>query len=71
MLELTMKEISVKAYKIVGLKESIPYIVQAIRQDIVTFNHASNVHVFSSLASIFNSNSHQYIKHPANFDKEA
>ena len=26
---------------------------------------------FSSLASIFNSDSHQYIKHPRNFHKEA
>ena len=39
-------------------------------QGIVTDNHASNVHAFSSLASIFNSDSHQYIKHLSNFDKK-
>ena len=37
---------------------------------IVTDNHVSNVHAFSSLASIFNSDSHQYTKHPGNFDKK-
>ena len=37
---------------------------------IVTDFHASNVHAFSSLASTFNSDSHQYIKHPGNFDKK-
>ena len=37
---------------------------------IATDNHASNVHAFSSLASIFSSDSHQYIKHPRNFDKK-
>ena len=82
---------------IVGLKESIPYIVQAIPevkfsgewladkmsncivgltsaefcvQCTVTDSHTSNVHVFSSLASIFNSDSHQYIKHSRNFDRK-
>ena len=39
-------------------------------RSIVTDNHASNVHVFSSLTSIFNSNSHQYIKHPGHFYKK-
>ena len=33
---------------------------------IVTDNHTSNAHAFSSLTAI-NSNSHQYIKHPRNF----
>ena len=37
---------------------------------IVTDNHASNVHAFSSLAAILNSDSHQYIKQPGNFDKK-
>ena len=82
---------------IMGLKESIPYIVQAVPEvkfgvewlvekisnciddltsaefcvrGIVTDNHASNMHAFSLLALIFNSNSHQYIKHPGNFDKK-
>ena len=82
---------------IVGLKELIPYIVQAIPEvkfsgewladkmsyciddltsvdfcvrGIVTDNHASNVHAFSSLTAIFNSDSHQYIKHPGNFGKK-
>ena len=82
---------------IMGLKESIHYIVQAIPevkfsrewladkmsncidnltstefcvQGIVTDNHASNVHTFSLLAKIFHSDSHQYINHPGNFDKE-
>ena len=39
-------------------------------RSIVTDNHASNVHAFSSLTSIFNSNSHQYIKHPGHFYKK-
>ena len=39
-------------------------------QGIVTDNHASNVHAFSLLAKIFHSDSHQYINHPGNFDKE-
>ena len=78
---------------IVGLKESIPYIVQAIPEvkfsgewladkmsnciddltsaefcvrGIVTDNHASDAHAFSSLTAI-NSDSHQYIKNPGNF----
>ena len=85
------------AFMIVGPKESIYYIVQAIPevkfsrewladkmsncinnltstefsvQGIGTDNHASNVHAFSSLAKIFHSDSHQYINHPRNFDKE-
>ena len=85
------------AFMIVGLKESIPYIVQAIPEvkfsgewladkmsnciddltsaefcvrGIVTDNHASNVHGFSSLTAIFNSDSHQYINHPGNFSKK-
>ena len=80
-----------------GLKELMPYIVQAIPEPnfsggwladkmsnciddivseeycvrgIVTDNHASKVHEFSSLAAIFNSDSHQYTKHPGNFDKK-
>ena len=81
------------AFMIVGLKELIPYILQAIPEvkfsgewlademsnciddltsaefcvrGIVTDNHASNVHAFSSLTAI-NSDSYQYIKHPRNF----
>ena len=37
---------------------------------IVTDNHTSNQHAFSSLAAIFNSDSHQYINHPGNFGKK-
>ena len=37
---------------------------------IVTDNRTSNVHAFSSLAAIFNSDAHQYIKHPENFYKK-
>ena len=37
---------------------------------IVTDNHASNVHAISSLTAIFNSDSHQYIKHPENLGKK-
>ena len=70
---------------IVGLKESIPYIVQGIPefnfsdewladkmsdctdltsaefcvQGIVTDNHTSNIHAFSSLTAILNFDSHQ------------
>ena len=33
-------------------------------------NEASNVHAFSSLTAIFNSDSHQYINHPGNFGKK-
>ena len=82
------------AFMIVGLKESIPYIVQAIPEvkfsgewladkmsnciddltsaefcvrGIVTDNHASNVHAFSSLTAIFNSDSHQCINHPEGY----
>ena len=85
------------AFIIVGLKESIPYIKQAVPEvkfsgelladkmsncvddltsaefcvrGIATDNHTSNVHAFSSLDVIFNSDSHQYIKHPGNFDKK-
>ena len=36
-------------------------------QVIVTDNQASNFLAISSLALIFSSNSHQYIKHPGNF----
>ena len=36
---------------------------------IVTDNHASNVHAFSSLTVIFNFDSHQYIDHPGIFGK--
>ena len=72
-------------FVIVGLKESIPYIVQGIPefnfsdewladkmsdctdltsaefcvQGIVTDNHTSNIHAFSSLTAILNFNSHQ------------
>ena len=85
------------AFIIVGLKESIPYTVQAILEvkfscewladkmsnciddltsaefcvrGIVTDNHSSNVHPFSSLVAMFNSDSLQYTKHPGNFDKK-
>ena len=85
------------AFMIMGLKELIPYIVQAIPEvklsdkwladkisnciadltsaefcvrGIATDNHASNVHALSSLASIFNSNSHQYIKHSENLTRK-
>ena len=37
---------------------------------IFTDNHASNVHAFSSVTAIFNSDSHQYINHPGNFGKK-
>ena len=37
---------------------------------IVFDNHASNVHAFSSLTAIFNSDSHQYINHQRNFGKK-
>ena len=84
-------------FMIVGLKESISYIIQAIPEvkfsgewladkmsnciddltsaefcvrGIVTDNHASNVHAFSSLTAIFNSDSHQYINHTGNFGKK-
>ena len=77
-------------FMIMGLEESISYIVQAIPevkfsgerlankmsnctdnltsaefcvQGIVSDNNPSNVHAFFSLAAMFNSNSHQYIKH--------
>ena len=82
---------------IVGLKESIAYILQAIPEvklsgewladkmsnyiddltpaefcvrGIVTDDRSSNVHAFSLLVAMFNSDSHQYIKHPGNFDKK-
>ena len=82
------------AFMIVGLKESIPYIVQAIPEvkfssewladkmsnytddltsaefcvrGIVTGDHASNVHAFSSPTAIFNSDSHQCINHPEGY----
>ena len=38
---------------------------------IVADNHSSNVHALSSLVAIFNSDSHQYIKHQGNFDNKA
>ena len=71
-------------FMIMGLKESMPYIAQVFpgvsRSDltsaklcvrgIVTDNRTLNVHTFSSLAAIFNSDAHQYIKHPGNFDKK-
>ena len=38
---------------------------------IVTDNHSSNVHAFSSLVAIFNSDKYQYIKHQGNFDNKA
>ena len=37
---------------------------------IFTDNDALNVHAFSSLTAIFNSDSHQYINHPENFGKK-
>ena len=82
---------------IVGLKESIPYIIQVIPevkfsgellankmsnciddltsaefcvQGIVTDNHALNVHAFSSVTAIFNSDSHQHISHPGNLARK-
>ena len=45
---------------------SSEFCVQGIASD----NNSSNVHAFSSLFAMFNSNSHQYIKHPENFDKK-
>ena len=84
-------------FMIMGLKESMPYIVQVFPgvkfrgewladkmsnyigdltsaklcvRGIVTDNRTLNVHTFSSLAAIFNSDAHQYIKHPGNFDKK-
>ena len=33
-------------------------------------NHALNVHAFSSITAIFNSDSHQYINHSRNFGKK-
>ena len=39
-------------------------------RSIITDNHSSNVHAFSSLVAMFNSNSHQYTKHPGNFEKK-
>ena len=85
------------AFMIVGLKESIPYTVQAIPEvkfsgewladkmsnctddiasaefcarGIVTDNHVSNEHAFSSLTAISNSDLHQYINHSGNFGKK-
>ena len=37
---------------------------------ITTDNHTSNLHEFSSLATMLNSYSNQYIKHPGNFDNK-
>ena len=38
---------------------------------IFTDNDASNVHAFSSLTAISNSDSHQHINHPGNFGKKS
>ena len=43
---------------------SSEFCVQGIASD----NNSSNVH--SNVFAMFNSNSHQYIKHPENFDKK-
>ena len=37
---------------------------------IATDNHTSNLHELSSLATMLNSYSNQYIKHPGNFDNK-
>ena len=41
-----------------------------ISSGIATDNHTSNLHELSSLATMLNSYSNQYIKHPGNFDNK-